>query len=358
MIVIFLGAVAFSVDIGYMQLSRTQLKIATDAAARAGGEALTRVQDLPTAVQAAKDMAAANLVAGEPLILADEDLITGNSAQQADGTWVFTENGTPTNSIRVSGRRTSDSPSGTVSLFFGSVFDVYDFEPTKVSTVVRTDRDICLVVDRSSSMKLDLATTSETMSTGDPRFCEVPDAVDSRWAALADAVQVFTDTLASTPQTEHVSLVSYASDYTNCGVTNNASDIDQDLASDHTQVNQAMASISSTVFNGATNIAAGIDDGVVALTDPTTARPFATKTMIVFTDGHRTAGRQPDLAAQDASLENIVIHTVTFGNGANQLDMQAVADATGGNHYHAPDAQALEDVFREIAMTISVTFTD
>ena len=31
------------------------------------------------------------------------------------------------------------------------VFDVFDFEPVQAATVVRLDRDICLVVDRSGS---------------------------------------------------------------------------------------------------------------------------------------------------------------------------------------------------------------
>ena len=38
LMIIFLMAVAFSVDVGYMQLSRTRLRIATDAAARAHKE--------------------------------------------------------------------------------------------------------------------------------------------------------------------------------------------------------------------------------------------------------------------------------------------------------------------------------
>ena len=38
LLLVFMGAVAFSVDVAYMQLTRTQLRIATDAAARAAGD--------------------------------------------------------------------------------------------------------------------------------------------------------------------------------------------------------------------------------------------------------------------------------------------------------------------------------
>lgn len=359
MLVVFLGVVAFAIDIAYMQLSRTELRIATDAAARAAGEALTREQDLGVAFQAAKDLAAANLVAGNPLLLDDEDIIPGNASQENDGTWTFTANGEPTNSIRVLGRRTPDALSGSVRLFLGGpIFGVDDFHPQLASTVVRMDRDICIVVDRSSSMKLDLASEASGMGLDDPRIALPPDPVDSRWAALAAAVQEFVAALATTPQTEHVALVSYASDFTHSGVTNNASDIDQTLSPDDALVNSGMQSISDRVFNGGTNISAGIDSGVEVLTVTEQARPFARKTLVLMTDGHATEGRDPVLAAEDAALDGVVVHTITFGSGAEQSAMEAVAAATNGKHYHAPDAEALKAIFREIALTMLVTLTE
>ena len=41
------------------------------------------------------------------------------SARQPDGSWLFTADGSPTNSVRVVGRRTADAPSGTVGTFYG-----------------------------------------------------------------------------------------------------------------------------------------------------------------------------------------------------------------------------------------------
>jgi len=69
MMIVFLASVAFSVDVSYMQLTKAKLRSATDAAARAAGEALSRAQNLDDARQAAKDIAHANRVAGEPLLL-------------------------------------------------------------------------------------------------------------------------------------------------------------------------------------------------------------------------------------------------------------------------------------------------
>ena len=64
------------------------------------------------------------------------------------------------------------------------------------------------------------------------------------------------------------------------------------------------------------------------------------------------------IVAPEALQHDIVIHTVTFGDGADQQEMQAVAAATGGNFYHAPDAATLQEVFEEIALTLPVMFTE
>lgn len=361
---VFLVAVAFSLDVGYIQLTRTQLRSATDASARAAAEALSRTEGqneedaMETARLAAKAVAAQNLVAGESLGLFDDDIVFGNSTRQANGSWDFEAGGTPVNSVRVYGLRTEDSASGPVQLFFGKLLGRGFYEPKQSSTVVRLDRDICLVVDRSSSMKLYLDDTSPLMSTSDSRFCKAPHATLSRWAALHAAVDEFLVELENTPQLEYVGLASYASNYSSCSTWNAEAEINLQVATNQAAVSNAVDTLSSRVWNGATNISAGLDAGVAALTNPNTTRPFAAKTMVLFTDGQWTHGRPLSDAAHDAADKDITIHTVTFGDGANQSDMQMVAEITGGNHYHAPDAQTLREIFREIALTLPIVFTD
>ena len=83
------------------------------------------------------------------------------------------------------------------------------------------------------------------------------------------------------------------------------------------------------------------------------ARQYATKVMIVLTDGVYTHA-DPVPQAVAANAEKIFVHTITFGTGANQADMEAVAQAGSGNHFHAPDADALEDVFKQVAGSIAI----
>ena len=63
-------------------------------------------------------------------------------------------------------------------------------------------------------------------------------------------------------------------------------------------------------------------------------------------------------SAQAAADLNVKIYTVTFGTAADQNLMQQVATIGSGEHYHAATAQELVDIFRQIALTIPLTFTE
>ncbi|MEZ6116529.1 MAG: VWA domain-containing protein [Pirellulaceae bacterium] len=130
------------------------------------------------------------------------------------------------------------------------------------------------------------------------------------------------------------------------------------LSSDYNATQGQMNQLSSVPINGFTNIDEGIRKGIETLTDPTRIRPLAEKTMVLLSDGLANRGRNPKFAADEAKAANIVIHTISFGDDADKSKMQEVADITGGNSYHAPDAASLEAIFREIALTLPVLMTE
>ena len=104
-------------------------------------------------------------------------------------------------------------------------------------------------------------------------------------------------------------------------------------------------------------MSSGIDLGVEILTGPDT-HDYASKTMILMTDGKWNQGRDPAAAARDAKKKDITIHTVTFLDAADQSDMKKVAKTTGGEHYHASDALTLIKAFQELATYLPVVLTD
>ncbi|MCA9260425.1 MAG: VWA domain-containing protein [Planctomycetales bacterium] len=346
---IFLG---FAVDLAYMQTTRMELRAAADVSARAAASKLSRTDDVAEAIATAKSIASQNLVAGAPLVLADSDIEVGRSAPDSSGKWVFSPTGFPPNSVRVLGRRTSGSPGGVVPLFFSTLIGSAPFEPQQTATASFLNVDICLVLDRSTSMKLNADSSETGMYTSDSRFCSAPRS-NSRWAALDDAVRVFVDELDDTEADEQVGLATYSSGLSGyCGTNGNASRIDSWLNSDLTQVTDAMDSLLNSTWNGNTNIEAGMRDGVQVLTDPARSRDYADKVMIVMTDGYENEGSAASAAGACVS-NNIVAHTITFGDYADRVSMANVATSTGGRHYHASDSDSLRAVFRELAAQLA-----
>lgn len=347
---------AFAVDVAWMQLVRTELRTATDSAARAGAKELSLAQSEDAARQRAKEAAARNPVAGTSLQLADSDIIIGSSTQSNPASkFSFILDRNKPNAVRVFGRRTNASLSGPVDLIFAGVLGVEEFEPEHVATSTQLDRDICLVVDRSGSMMWKL-TGGDSVPKGSSE-CDKPHPTLSRWGALADALEVFLQELDKTRQQENVALASYSSNKTECGYTYKISTIDADLSPDYSPVRKKMAEMSSKPVKGNTAISAGIDSAIKVLTGAKT-RPFAVKTIVLMTDGIHNTGAEPILSAQNAAKKDIVIHTVTFSADADIKRMKAVAAATGGLHFHADDKDELVAAFKKIAATLPVMLTE
>jgi Ca-activated chloride channel homolog len=346
---------AFAIDVAWMQLVRTELRTSTDAAARAAAKELSLSQTTAAARNRAKEVAKRNLVAGDPLLLDNGDIVFGKGTQASETSrFKFTPGGNKPNAVQISGRRTKGSLTGPVDLLFAGVLGVRQFEPTEQAVSTQLDRDICLVVDRSGSMMWTL--TSSSLPPGAPD-CGPPDPTRSRWGALHIAVNAFLDELDKTSQDEHVALVSYSSNTTECGNNYKISDINSDLVSDYSAIRSAMDKLSSKPVKGSTAISAGIDDGIKVLGGKK-IRPFAVKTMIVMTDGIHNLGPEPVLSARAAAKKDIVIHTITFSSDADIKRMQDVANATGGRHFHAPTAADLARIFKEIASTLPVLLTE
>ncbi len=349
---LFVIAAAFAVDVAYMQLTRTELRTATDAAARAGAKTLSLTQNPADARRAAREAARRNRVAGDPLVVRNGQIEIGNGAQPTENArFAFTPGGSQLNAVRVTGLRTRSSAAGPVGLFLGHVMGVPEFQPRHVAASTQLDREICLVVDRSGSMMWD--TNGNEIAAPS---CTPPQPA-SRWTSLNVAVAGFLDELDQTPQQEQCALASYSSAGSGCNIRFNTSDINAQLSFDFQPIRDEMARLSSAPVQGGTAIGAGVDRGIEALTNRR-ARRYAVKTMVLMTDGLHNSGHEPIVSAREAARRNITINTVTFGDDADVRRMRDVAEATGGQHFHAPTPEALEEVFREIASTLPVMLTE
>lgn len=332
---ILLLMAVLAVNVAYMELTRVELRTATDAAAEAGSRTLSLTGDQTEAVRIAKEAAARNLVAREPLLLDDADIEFGMITRPSSTSrFDFTPNNVDWNAVRVNGRRTEGSLSGPVSFAFGAM-GVHEFEPRQHAVAGQTDRDICLVLDRSGSMAMfDDDGNSTEWDNGDPA------PGDSRWMRVSDAAKAFCNAVTLTPMEELVSLATYSS----------SASIDHDLTLNYTLIHTRLDGLATKFDGGYTNVADGIEKGRQCLVERGFERRWAEPTIVVMTDGkHNTGDIEPEDAATTAASHGITIHTITYGHDAEQTRMQEVAKRGNGRHWHAPDAASLLKAFNEIA---------
>lgn len=320
MVVLFVG-VAFSVDVAHMQLTKTQLRVSTDLANRAGSEALARTKNSNLAAQVAKQIALANPVANRPLVLKDSQLKFGQVGKDNFGEVRFSPGTQPFNALQVDGGLTSQVGGGPVPLFFAGMLGTKQFEP-QLTSIVTTQgapkRDIAAVIDITGSMNSHTPTGT--------RFTDLLVAYNSLVVALNQ-----------TDDEEKLGLATYST----------SSKVELPLQSAY---GPTIAALSAKHPSGATNINSGIQAGRIILNNNLLRRPDVEKVMVLMTDGLHNTGPSPIFAAQDAKTDKIRIITITFDSTAGIPLMRQVAEITGGKHFHAPTLTELRSIFQDIGL--------
>lgn len=349
---------ALYMNSAYVALAKTEMRLASDASAKAASIVYGLTGDMSQARTRALEICLRHTVAGAPLEIRHVDVQFGNARPTNKGRYEFTRDAKPTNSTRVHTSFVRRVGSVAALPALGQFLGRDEFALEEDSVATRVDNDICLVVDRSGSMAWDL--TNDAFSYPGQlngrsiiqNYFLPPHPTDSRWAALCDSVDAFLTVLDSNPYHPRVSLVSYSSNFEFGNFASTVSTIDQPLTPRFGDIRTKLAEIGSKPLIGNTNIAAGLRDGINTLAAQGTSRPNATHNLILLTDGVITQGDDPVELAGLAVKQNIKIHTITFSDQADQALMQQVATAGGGNHYHAPDAATLHAIFQQLAETL------
>ncbi len=313
MIFVFIATVVLSVDLAYMHLTRSELRSATDAAAKAAATTLSQTQNRNAAIAEGQAIASLNLVSNRSLRLDATNFQFGHADEGPNGRYEFRPNIAPFNSVRVRG--TQPTP-----LFFGRVMGVNAFQPEETSVATFLDRDVVLVVDRSGSMR------------------------GRKFADLKRAVREFINVLRDNGVEERVGLAAY----------DTASTRASELTSDSNRVAGIMDAMDT---GGGTSISRGMDAGR-AIINLGRSATVVEKTMLVMTDGLHNSGREPRLSALEVAADGVTIHAITFGTGADRGRMQEIAAIGRGRHIHADTGTQLIGAFREIANTLSAMLTD
>ena len=335
---------AFAINLAHIQLVRTEMQVATDASARAASKVFTSSGDFSRAVAAAQSLANRNLVNSSPLQLRQSDFQFGTSTRESlDERYQYQSGGGDPNALHLRVTKATGTASGPVALAFPSFGGRRFTDLTSEAIVTQVELDIALVVDRSGSM----AYAAQEVAAHPPIPAAAPagwffgDPVPSpsRWLDTVNAVDVFLSELAQSPQRERVTLVTYAGSATT----------DHDLTEDYSMPLAALSQYSANFNSGDTNISAGLRVAANTLASSSNVRPWASKVIVIMTDGIRTQGGNPVSRARTIGKTGVMIFAVTFSASADQQAMKDVAAAGGGIHYHAATSSGLADVFREVA---------
>jgi len=339
---------AFSINFAHMELVRTQAQIASDASVRAAGRTFALTGDINAAKAIARNLAKRNSMNRRPIAMPDSAFTLGASTR------AFTAerfkfkplsqlpSGTKPNSLKI------DVNDNSQQHLFPNLGGqrTFSFNRTAISTQIEVD--IALVLDRSGSMAYAADETFNAYAF--PRASPPgwnfgqPAPPRSRWLDLVTASNSFLSYLEQSFVDENVALATYGTTATT----------DRGMTKNYQSVRQGIAVYTKSFPPGATNIGDGINNGATLLSS---GRSFASKVILVMTDGRRTAGPDPVPIATSLGKQGVIIFTVTFSNEADKTLMANVAAAGNGKHFHAATGGNLQAVFEDIARSIPTIIT-
>ena len=342
-------------NIAYIEQVRQEMRIACDSAAKAALVNYGATYSKTSAITFAQTISNQNLVGGQSLNLAASNFTFGNATKNASGTYVFTANATPMNSVQVAGTASR-------SYFMSPFLQTTSMSISETSLTTRISHDICLVLDRSASMSFDLSGSEFVYPNVSPyntnaliqNYFSPPASTLSRWAALTTAVNDFIAVLQARNLDVHLSLVTYSETFSLGTFSAVEATLDVPLSATYSLVPTAMNLYGAAPLLGDTNISAGLAMAQSELTG-SLSRTTADRTIILMTDGVPTTGNTniPPITLGYAQNNQIVTHVITFGaeaaSGAYGTAMQQTATNGNGMYFNAPTAAQLSTAFTTIA---------
>lgn len=345
LIPVVLAVAAYVINVVYIELARTELQITIDVSTRAAGRVLAVTGSQEQATAAADRLMAVNPFANKQMTLKGSDIVFGVSTRYSESQRYSFAKGAKPNAVQIQSNGSIQVP-----MLFPTLGVPVNFRPIKTGISTQSDLDVALVLDRSGSMAF---STDEIAGNYIPSnapagwYFGSPVPPKSRWLDAVAGVESFLSLVSMSKQRVNVALCTY----------NSTVSTEVGLTQSYGSITDAMAVYTAKFGSGATNIGDGIFAGAVALGDKKLARPWASRVMIVLTDGIHNTGTDPLYAAQIAAAENIQIYTITFSNEADVARMKQVAAAGAGKHIHAITGAELVLAFEEIARNLPTLLT-
>ncbi|MEX0702000.1 MAG: vWA domain-containing protein [Planctomycetales bacterium] len=355
LIVIFAFA-AFTVDVGYISLARTQMQASADAAALAaaaelsGGEKAVR--------SAAEAVAGKNFVGQQPThIVSEEDVELG---KWDDLTRTFTpllgKAQESADSVRVTVKLDATRDNA-LPLFFAPLLGHRD-AAIKVQSVASTGhdkpRDIVLVIDCSGSM----AQYNRMVYTRAAALAFIEELGPRDRLGLAVysyPVETITEVVTGKGKSKKKKVTEVVE-------TVLTGFLEDGLAFDFSPIKGRIPKLDPGEYADLTNIGGGMRVALEEFVDSprTDLKPGeeVEKTMVLMTDGNANVTEAPASSPMEsiyyyadvAKQQNVIIHGITLGQSAAKGPIMQAASTTGGDYYHVADGNlsGLFEVYKAI----------
>jgi Mg-chelatase subunit ChlD len=165
---------------------------------------------------------------------------------------------------------------------------------------------------------------------------------------MVTAISSATQLMAASIAKEQVSLTTFS----------DVSLVDCELTTNYELINQALSLHSAAYVGGRSDLSLGMLSAASTLTNKSKARKWASRVLIVVSDGNTTSALSATAIARELAAQGITIFTVSCSIDSNQSLMAEIAAIGNGKHFHSSSAHDFLLAFREISRSLPTLLTN
>lgn len=343
-VMVAIAIAAYAINVAHIQYTRAEMQIVTDVSTRAACRALVDTGSQSQAYGAAQRLADANKVAGRKLSIATGDLqFSAATRTSATEMYSYASAAQSPNSVRFNNtffQRSRDA----LPMLMPSFNMAMGFRPIKEATAAQAELDIAIVLDCSSSM---LAAYDQTPGAEGLLALPLPVPPTSRWQIARSGIEQVLTSFRNSPPQERVALTTF----------NNVSLLNLPLSYDYLAVESALAFHGTAYLGGLSSLADGMNSAMTMLSNSGTARAWASRVILLISDGNENFGAGALNMARRANQSNVMVYTISIGSDANKRLMSDLAAAAHGRYLHADTPAQFVDAIEEVNRRLPVLIT-
>ena len=333
-----LAVCAYAINVVYMELARTEIQISVDLASRAAATALAHTGDKKLAREQAQRLLDANPCLKNRIVLSPDDVSFGVAVRYREQDRYTFKSGPEPNAVRLRSRQKFDLP-----VLFPTAGVPISVRPLKSTIAVQTEMDVAFLLDRSTSMTYAYdELSSEAVSVTHNWAKGLPAPHTSRWNSMVGAISIASGIMADSVTVEKVSLTTFS----------DLPSIDCQLSTQYDAMSLALANHSTAYFGGRSDLSLGMLAAASTLSNRATARKWATRVLVIISDGNTTSALDATRIASDLAAQGVTIFTVSCSVDSNIELLTKIAKIGNGKHFHSPAATDFVNAFNEISQSL------